>query len=405
MGADEPAVRSGAEVVTTALITGATGFLGSEILASLLARDPDVRLVALVRARSGVSLARRRQRLVANLPPAHAARVAAVHGDLTRPALGLSPIEYEALVAHVDRVIHVAATTSFGHALAEARRQNVGGTAEALALCRRLAAEGKSGRLDYVSTAYVAGDRTDLVGEDELDVGQGFRNTYEQSKFEAEALCRAASDELPIAIHRPSIIVGGSATGATSSWKALYIPMGLIASFYLRWRPVTRLVPLPLRRDCPLDIVPVDWVADAVATLWARPDAVGRCHHLAAGPEGSVTTEEAVTLACEVFGEPPRRFLEPSRWVVGVARAARPLARRLWPRAMALAEPCLPYAVDNPRFDTTHRRAAGLEPPAFASYFPRVLAYAARHGFGLDASEAEGGGRAEPRTARPVAAA
>jgi thioester reductase-like protein len=175
-------------VVTTALITGATGFLGSEILASLLARDPDLRLVALVRARSGVSLARRRQRLVANLPPAHAARVAAVHGDLTRPALGLSPIEYEALVAHVDRVIHVAATTSFSHSLAEARRQNVGGTAEALALCRRLAAEGKSGRLDYVSTAYVAGDRTDLVGEDELDVGQGFRNTYEQSKFEAEAL-------------------------------------------------------------------------------------------------------------------------------------------------------------------------------------------------------------------------
>lgn len=403
--AADAATAGGTEVVTTALITGATGFLGAEILASLLAADPDVRFVALIRARSRVSLARRRQRLVANLPVAHAARVAVVHGDMTLPRLGLSALEYEALVAHVDRVIHVAATTSFTHPLGEARRQNVGGTAEALAFCRRLVAGGKSGRLDYVSTAYVAGDRTGTVGEDELDVGQGFRNTYEQSKLEAEALCRAASAELPIAIHRPSIIVGHSVTGATSSWKALYVPMRLIAPFYLRWPALTRFVPLPLERNCPLDVVPVDWVASAVATLYGRPEAAGRCHHLAAGPEGSVTSEKAIALACAFFGGPPRRFLAPTAPVSWLARAARPLARRLWPRAVAQVEQCLPYAFDNPRFDTTHRRAAGLEPPPFASYFPRVLAYAARRGFGHAVADATDRAGAEKGAGHPVAAA
>src|SRR5207247_2465511 len=82
-------------------------------------------------------------------------------GDMTEACLGLSPADYAALTKRIDRVVHVAATTHLGRPLAEARRRNVGGTTQALQLCRRIREHGKEGRLDYVSTAYVAGDRAD----------------------------------------------------------------------------------------------------------------------------------------------------------------------------------------------------------------------------------------------------
>jgi len=358
-----------------ALITGATGFLGREILRDLLAREPDAHLVTLIRARDDIELAKRHRDLMEPLPRAHQPRVISLRGDIAQPEFGLSPTRYAMLAAHVDRVIHVAATTRFDHALDEARRWNVGGTAHVLALCRAIRARGGSGRLDHVSTAYVAGRRTGLVFEDELDVGQGFRNSYEQSKFEAERLCRDAAGELPIAIYRPSIIVGDATTGATTSQKGLYAPLRLLVPFYLRWRLLTGLVPLPLRRECPLDVVPVDFVAAAIATLYARPEAAGHCYHLAAGPDGAATIEDVARLACRYFETPRRRFISPRGPVHWFARAARPLLARLSPGLVRQIECYWPYTVANPRFDTSNARAAGLTPPEFAAYFPRLLAH------------------------------
>jgi thioester reductase-like protein len=364
-----------------ALITGATGFLGREILRTLLARDERLRLVALMRAGTDLALERRRHRLIEGLAAGDADRVTALRGDMTEPRLGLSADTHAALVAGIDRVIHVAAATSFNHSLPEARRRNVGGTAHALELCRALRASGKSGRLDYVSTAYVAGDRRDLAREDELDVGQGFRNTYERSKCEAEALCRAAAAELPVAIYRPSIVVGDSGTGATASYKALYWPMQLFVPFYLRWPRVTAHLPVPFRRACSLDIVPVDWVAGAVATLWDDPDAAGRCYHLAGGT-AAPTAEQLVALICDHFRFPRVGHVDPGGGFGRVARALRPVLRRFAPALVTQAEFYMPYALGNPRFDTTNARAAGLEPPPAAAYFPRILAYAWQTGFG-----------------------
>jgi len=374
--------------MSAALITGATGFLGRETVGRLLARDTETRLVALIRARDEPALACRLASVRDGLRHADAERLTAVRGDMTQARLGLEARAYDALVDRVDRVIHVAATTSFRLPLDAARRRNVGGTAEALAFCRALRARGKSGRLDYVSTAYVAGDRADLVLEAELDAGQGFRNTYERSKFEAERLCRTAADDLPVAIYRPSIIVGHSRTGSTTSFKAFYVPMKLLVCFYLRCRPLTNLVPLPLRRDCPLDIVPVDYVAEAVATLYGRAEAVGCCYHLAAGPEDAVSIEAAVQLGCDFFGVPPRRYADPAGRAAWIARAVRPLARRLWPSLAQQVEQYLPYTRTNPLFDTGNSRAAGLVPPHFATYFPRILGYALGTGFGRTVLEA-----------------
>ena len=121
--------------------------------------------------------------------------------------------------------------------------------------------------LAYVGTAYVAGERTDLVRESELAVGQSYRNTYEQTKAEAEALVRSRLGSLPGVILRPSIIVGDSRTGVTSSFKMMYWPLKIYARRL--WRTV------PGYPDAVLDIVPVDFVAAAVARLAFDEAALG----------------------------------------------------------------------------------------------------------------------------------
>ena len=153
-------------------------------------------------------------------------------------------------------MIHCAATVRFDHSIEEARRINVEGTRRVLDFAggaRNLRS------LAYVGAAYVAGEREDLVHENELAVGQSYRNTYEQTKAEAEALVRSRSVRLPGVILRPSIVVGDSRTGATSSFKMMYWPLKIYARGL--WRTV------PGYPDAVLDIVPVDFVAAAVARL------------------------------------------------------------------------------------------------------------------------------------------
>jgi thioester reductase-like protein len=380
--------------MSTTLITGATGFLGREVTRALLAADPQLRLVAVVRARDQAALDGRLDAIRRTLSPVDEVRLVAVAGDVSEPRLGLEPAAWERLAGEVERIVHVAATTRFDLSLADARRQNVDGTRGVLDLCRTIRTRGRSGRLDYVSTAYVAGDRTGLAREDELEAGQSFRNTYERSKCEAERLCRDAAGELPVAIHRPSIIVGRAATGETTSYTTIYKPMAALVRFYALWRPLVRLVRLPVGPDCPLDLVPVDWVGGAVAALYARPQAAGRCFHLTAGPEGALTIAEAVRIACGHFGVPAIGFVDPSGPFRLVARTLRPVVGRIAPRAVRLAEIYQPYTVTNPSFDTTNARAMGLEPPPAAEYFQRLVAFAHGTDFGRRRPQAsDGAGR------------
>src|SRR4051794_20030427 len=210
----------------TVVLTGATGFVGSELLVRLLERT-DRGVVALVRARDDVAAAVRVDNLLGEAlgPAVRGARprVRALAADLERPGLGLAPGAFDALAAEAALVVHCAASISFSLPLEEARRINVGGTSGVLELARAADARGALERLVHVSTAYVAGERVGRVRADERDVGQRHRNTYERTKLEAEQL--VARSGLPASVLRPSIVVGDSRTGWTPAFNVIYWPL------------------------------------------------------------------------------------------------------------------------------------------------------------------------------------
>ncbi len=192
-------------------------------------------------------------------------------GDIAQPQLGLAASDLTWLRAHCDAVLHSAASLTFHEADGEPWLTNVDGVKHVLAICR----DCHIGRLDHVSTAYVCGLRTGRVLETEVDVGQEFGNDYERSKVEAEKLIRSDKHLSAFTIFRPSIIVGDSHTGFTSSFHGFYIPLR-IAGALLPLVGIDQALEVDYLRLLGLNgherknFVPVDWVSDAIVSILSR---------------------------------------------------------------------------------------------------------------------------------------
>jgi long-chain acyl-CoA synthetase len=344
------------------LLTGATGFVGMAVLARLLAAGHEVH--CLVRATDDEDAEARLRAVLSRVQAPSTGRTVAVAGDLTAPRLGLGD-RHDEVAARVGSVIHSAASVAFDLPLDEARAINVEGTRRVLDFA---AAVPDLQRVTCVSTAYVAGDRRGTVYEDDREPAR-FRNSYERSKHESEAVVRAS--DLPWTIVRPSIVVGESTTGWTASFNVLYGPL---RAFTAGAYPL-----LPARRKSPVDVVPVDYVADAVAALAQHPEAARATFHLTAGERAS-SVGEIMRLTTELFDRaaprtvPPRtyrRLLHPL-----VLRRSAPATRRLLERS----EIYFPYFAMRLRFDDARARALlepmGITPAPLSDYFERIIEFA-----------------------------
>jgi len=352
-------------------LTGATGFLGMELLARYL-EQTDRRIYALVRGADDQEAYRRIQHTLLELfGPVHgyADRVVALRGDLTQIGMGIAP-SIDRLAERVTEIAHCAAAVSFEQPLEQARLINVDGTRRVLEFAERCQARGRLRRMSYISTAYVAGEHVGCFSEDDLDHGQRFRNSYEQSKFEAERLVRDAG--LPTMILRPSIVVGDRNSGWTSAFNVLYWPLRAFAR---------GLYPaVPAVRTSPVDVVSIDYVADAIYSLCQTAEAAGQTYHLTAGSQAS-SVGELVDLASRYFKRPPPQvlsateFAEYAKTMTGVQRSA-----------LGQSAAYFPYFAVDTEFDNAAARAqlepAGISVAPLASYLNRLLDFATRSRWG-----------------------
>jgi thioester reductase-like protein len=213
--------------VRTVLLTGASGVVGQALLPRLLASTGDVKVVALV-----------------HRTPVSGYPVTSVHGDIAAPWLGLTGEEYARLSRQVDAVVHCAAVTDFNRTDGSLEATNVTGTQNMIAF-----AEAAGATLYHVSTAFV---NTTVDGD------RGSRAVgYAASKSAAEDILRSSG--VPHVILRPSVVIGDSGSGEIAAFQGLHqVVAGLFAG----------LVPMiPFDASWPIDFVPSDVVADAIATV------------------------------------------------------------------------------------------------------------------------------------------
>ena len=355
------------------LLTGATGFVGMAVLSRLLERS-NRHIYVLVRAGSKGEADARLEGVMRSLfdaPGRHAGRVEAVCGDLTEPGLGLGDSRGP-IGDQVTEVIHGAASVAFDMSLEESRAINVAGTRRVLELAEACAERGSGlRRLTYVSTAYVAGRRRGWAHESELDVGQRFRNGYEQSKHEAERLVCGRRERLPITVVRPSIVVGERGTGWTTSFNVIYGPL---RAFAAGTYPV-----LPGRHSAVVDIVAVDHLADAILALTASSEAAGGTFHIVGG-ENSTTVGELVRLAACRFDRPSPRLVPPLAYRAFLHPVMLRRADAATRRRLERSEVYFPYFSLDVRFDDRRARQLldplGIRATPIEDYFDALVDFA-----------------------------
>lgn len=223
-----------------------------------------------------------------------------ISGDVVAMDLGLSGKEVKALRADVAMVYHLAGRYYLGTKEEKMERVNVDGTRNLLAFAAELPS---LERLVHYSTAFVAGNREGVIMEDELLWPQKFRNAFESTKFKAERIVRQNMDDLPISVVRPALVVGDSRTGEIDHMDGPHFFMHVLVNL-----PLDIHLPLLGKGVYPLNLVPVDFVVEAMVGIARDPRAVGKTFHLVdPNPLPSRAVFEHICRAANK--KPPRRSI------------------------------------------------------------------------------------------------
>ncbi|WP_133847168.1 SDR family oxidoreductase [Labedaea rhizosphaerae] len=379
--------------MATYLVTGATGLIGRHVLALLLERPDTERVSVLVRERSRDRLTE----MVRQWPGAD--KVVPIVGDIAEPGLGITDADVEALSGSVDHVVHLAALYDITADDETSITANVEGTRNVVELAARIDA----GRLHHVSSVAVAGDYDGEFTEDMFDAGQRLVTPYHRTKFESEKLVREQHD-VPFRIYRPAIVVGNSVTGE----------MDKIDGPYYFFPALARLAGLPsvpfvIPDIGDTNIVPVDYVAEAMVHLITKPGLDGRTFHLTnPEPQSARAVYNAFARAAgapQASGELAERLSNPllslvrlTEHVPGVTLARDAVLDRL-----GIPPVLLTTLTFKPRFNSSATRleleGSGLEVPKLREYASVLWRYWREH---LDPFRARKHGERGPLDGRRV---
>jgi nucleoside-diphosphate-sugar epimerase len=340
------------------VLTGCTGLLGRYLLRDLLRADVPVAVLvrpdrlATAEERVAAIIDHWESELARPLP-----RPVCLTGDLRHEGLGLSAKDREWVAVSCDCFLHNAASLTFvgSQRDQEPWLSNVTGVRNALAFCQDLGIR----QFHHVSTAYVCGDRTGLISEDELDLGQGFRNDYERSKLEGEKLVQQASFLDSRTIYRPAIIVGDSRSGYTCSYHNLYRYFQFTEllrqqSGAINGTPWHHPVRLRLTGDERHNLVPVDWTSAVISRIFRTAKLHRLTYHLA--PQSATQSRDVEEALAKYFNYYGVSFAGPN----GVPDNKATERERFFYEYIGTYQSYLRAEI---KFSTTNLQAAALDLP------------------------------------------
>ncbi|HEY3579189.1 MAG TPA: SDR family oxidoreductase [Pyrinomonadaceae bacterium] len=347
----------------TFFITGFPGFIADRLLERLAPKES--RFILLVQP-SWLDRARHEIERIAQLTNRDAKDFQIVEGDITQPRLGLSASDFELTKQETTRIFHLAALYDLGVACEPAMRVNVGGTRNVVEFARSLPS---LKHFHHVSTCYVAGKREGAILETELRHDAGYRNFYEESKYLSELEVESVKHELPVTIHRPSVVCGDSKTGETVKYDGVYYLI-----LYLLRFPWLSAVNIGNDRVS-LNLVPVDFVVDAMAALAFDENAIGKTIQLA-DPAPLSTSQLFDAIACSANHKQSR--------VIAPATAVRFfLMLPPSPKITGLPHHAVPYFFLKQFYDSSqaHELLAphGIRCPPFPSYVDNIVNFVKTH--------------------------
>lgn len=351
------------------LLTGASGLLGSYLLRDNLLNGQDMAVLVRPTPRQSANerveamLAQWEKQLRCKMPRPHV-----LSGDLHHPNLDLNEADLRWIRRNCESIIHNAASLSFigPNRRGEPWRTNVDGTRYILDLCQECGIS----NVHYISTAYVCGQRSGRILETELDVGQDLGNDYERSKVQAEKEVMQADLKNPATIYRPSIIVGDSHTGYTSTFHGFFAFVRLahtLASQILRGTTQAQLLLKAFHmkaQDCK-NLVPVDWVSAVITHILGRREHHGRTYHLTAHqPTPMADLSRAIHDAVQRYS--PFALVaagaNDASWFEETYRQQAEIYRSYWR--------------DDPQFDNTHTQKAAPHLPCPTVDYQRLMCMA-----------------------------
>jgi len=348
----------------TFFITGFPGFIANRLLERLARQECNFILLVQpsLAARAEEEIAR-----IASLTGRNKAEFQIVEGDIAEQQLALKKSDLDLVQQESTRVFHLAAVYDLAVPQDLALRVNVGGTRNVVRLTRSLP---HLKQFHHVSTCYVAGKREGVILETELRHEAGYRNYYEESKYLAELEVDSAKSDLPVTLYRPSVVCGDSQTGETGKYDGVYF----LIHYLLKWPSMLSLINIG-NHKVSLNLVPVDFVVDAMAALAFDERAIGKTLQLA-DPSPLTTNQLFNTIANSIDGH-KSKITAPAKLVRFF------LMLPPSPRITGLPHHAVPYFFVRQLYDTTQAQTLlafhGIQCPPFESYVDRIVHFAHKH--------------------------